>query len=127
MHVRRVQPFADQRLVRAGVHGHVTPEQLDGGERVAGRVLERDVAAHGRHADEIAPVRGGRDRDDVVVAGIAVEQHGHEHHASLADSTTALGLAQPTSSSDTTSTPAARNAAAVTPAPARRVRVNVPS
>ena len=83
---------AHERRVCARVHRHVAPpRQLEHAQGVRGRLVERLVARHGRHADELDLRRGEReqDRDRVVVAGIAVEDDRRRCHAPSIASTSA--------------------------------------
>ena len=54
---------------------HVEAEQVAHDERVVGRAIEWCVPGDGGDPDEVRVVSGGHDRQGVVMARIAVEQH----------------------------------------------------
>ena len=56
------------------------PSSCTSASAFAGRVFEPDVARHRGDAEQPAPVRRDRERDRIVMARIAVEDH-IEHHA----------------------------------------------
>ena len=67
---------ADERAVRAGRDRDVAAAyELEHAKRVGRRLLERRVARHGRHADELDLGRSQaeQERDRVVVPRIAIE------------------------------------------------------
>ena len=63
-----------QRLGAAGGERHVEAAELERDQSVARRVLERVVAVHRGHPDEIEMARREQDGDEVVVAGIAIDE-----------------------------------------------------
>ena len=76
VHVGRDVALADQRPRRAGGDRDVgAADVVEDADRVRGGLLERLVAGHGGHAEQIDLGAGERQqqRDRVVVAGIAVE------------------------------------------------------
>ncbi len=70
----RVRPGGERRG-GAGMYRHVDVEELQHPERVARGALETHVAGHGGDAEQLRPVRGDGDRDGIVMAGVAVEDH----------------------------------------------------
>ena len=71
-----------ERGRRPGRDRHVGPaEQREDPERVARRLAQPDVAADGRDAQhlELRPGERQRDREGVVVAGVAVQEDGDGH------------------------------------------------
>ena len=78
VHVVRDLERPHQRCRRARGHRHVGPiEQREHPQRVARRLAQADVAAHGRDAEdvELGAREGQGDGERVVVARVAVEQH----------------------------------------------------
>ena len=61
----------------------VDARELEHRERVAGGVVDRDVAAHGGDRDQIGVLRRDQHRDCVVEAGIAVEHDRRAGHQAL--------------------------------------------
>ena len=64
-----------QRLGTAGRERDVEAAELERDQSVARRVLERVVAVHRRNADEIQVARREQDRDEIVMAGIAIDEY----------------------------------------------------
>jgi hypothetical protein len=62
--------------------GHVDAAQGEDGERVVGHALQRVVAVHGGEAEQVEMARGVKDRDGVVVAGVAIDQDSGARHVS---------------------------------------------
>ena len=53
----------------------LTATDLGDSERVMGRVLDPDIAVDRCDAHEVGELGGGQERDGVVEAGVAVDQH----------------------------------------------------
>ena len=70
---RRAVHRREQRSIGAPVNRDVEVRDLGHGERVAGRVVDRDVAVDGGDTQELAVAGRGEDRERVIDAGIAVE------------------------------------------------------
>ena len=77
----------DERPVGPGGDGDVVAtDEVEHAERVRGRLLQRLVAVHGRHAEqlELGAREREQQRDRVVVPGIAVEDDRDAHGWSIA-------------------------------------------
>ena len=77
---------AFERCGGAGRHGHVlAPYEGQDAQRVAGGLLERDVAGHRGHGDhvQLRGAAGHHHRHGVVVAGVDVQDHGGRDAFSL--------------------------------------------
>ena len=72
--------FCDERPLRARMDGNVQPQNLRGDERVVCRQMERHVAAHRRHAEHVAVLRGDEQRQRVVMTGVTVEDDAGFRH-----------------------------------------------
>jgi hypothetical protein len=77
--------LTDERPRQPPVHRDVrAPDEVEHAQRVVGRVLDGDIAVHGRDSHELERrmERGEHDRDGIVRAGIDVEDHllPHRHY-----------------------------------------------
>ena len=95
VHLRRDRRLAHQRPRRAGGDREIgAANVVEHADRVRGRLLERLVAAHRGHAEQLdlGACQREQHRDRVVVTGVAVEHdRGRAHAASTPSTSAAVG------------------------------------
>ena len=82
MDLGRFMRFGNERLTPTGGQRHIDTAERHHRQCIARRVLKRRIAMDGRDADQIKMPRGEEERDGIIMARVAIDQHFRFHGTS---------------------------------------------